>query len=61
MKVTTPEVREYRFLKPSTKPLDQKLRAEGKLRARAMRVGFQNAVKRANRAGVPLQQIVPVP
>ena len=52
LKVTTPEGRVYLLPRLSTKPLDPKLKAEGSKRSRAFRVGFQNAIKRAKKAGV---------
>ena len=60
IQITTPEGKAYTFRRLSTKPLDPKLKAEGKLRAKAMREGFQKAVKRAVKKGVPLQKLVPV-
>jgi len=59
-KVTTSDGQTYEFRKLSTKPLDPKLKAEGEIRARAMRVKFQRAVKTAQRRGLDLQQVVPV-
>lgn len=58
--VTMPDGTVYRLPELSTKPLDPKLKAEGKQRARAMKVGFERAIRKANKLGVPLQDIIPV-
>ncbi len=60
IKITTPEGKAYTFRKLSTKPLDPKLKSEGKVRVKAMRERFQRAVKKASKQGVPLQKLLPV-
>jgi len=60
VRIKTPEGKIYAFPRISTKRLDPKLKREGKLRTKAMREGFQNAVQRARKRKVSLQSLVPV-
>jgi hypothetical protein len=60
IQITTPEGKTYTFRKLSTKPLDPKLKAEGKVRAKAMRSRFEKALKQAKKEGVPLGTLLPV-
>jgi len=60
VEIKTPEGKTYTFRAISTKRLDPKLKREGRLRAKSMRDGFQNAVQKARRRRVSLQVLVPV-
>ena len=60
VEIRTPEGKTYKFRAISTKPLDPELKREGQLRAKSMREGLQNAVKKARKRRVPLRTLVPV-
>ena len=60
VKITTQEGKIYKFRKPSTKPLDPKLKLQNDLLDKSFREGFERAVRKARRLGKPLHEIVPV-